>query len=203
MKNLTIGITGGIGAGKSIVSRVLRNNGFVVYDCDYEAKKIMAQDKNVINALINQLGEEIYLSDGILNKKLLTQFLFDNNELRKSVNIIVHQAVLEDIIIKRSRTDGWFFIESAILATGGLIPFCDRIWIVTASEEERIKRVKNRDGINIIEIKKRLAAQENELHLLKDYDINFLENNDNKPLLKKILKMTYILNINQTYSLSC
>lgn len=199
----TIGITGGIGSGKSIVSRVLRCNGFQVYDCDYEAKLIMVCNVVVKDALVREFGEDIYFHNGELNRNKLAQQIFSNPKDRKKINRIVHKAVREDIYKRRKVTRGPFFIESAIIATGGIAPVCDVIWIVVAPEEERIKRVMKRDGMDMVSVKKRIDSQYHELFLLDSKPKVFFENDHKTPLLSEILKMTDKLNNQQIYSISC
>lgn len=201
--NSTIGITGGIGAGKSVISRVLRCNGLNVYDCDREAKLIMVNDQSVKNSLTDRLGKDVYLTDGNLNRGKLAEDIFSDHELRRFVNGIVHKAVRNDIEEKRKKIEGLFFIESAILVTGGIAPLCNQIWIVTAPIAERITRVIKRDNTDIISVEKRMQSQERELELLESKDIVVLENDNRNPLLEEILKMTDKLNYQQTYSISC
>ena len=183
-----IGITGGIGSGKSVVSRILRCNGYEVYDCDSEAKRIMISDALLKESLIKGIGPEIYQSDGSLNKPLLSHLLYSDDKVRIFVNNQVHAAVRRDIMDKKKGIKD-FFIESAILATGGIVPFCDKIWIVTASDKLRIERVKKRDSLTEKEIEKRISAQKEELSLLPHQKSIFVENNDNSPLLTRIFSV--------------
>ena len=201
--NLTIGITGGIGSGKSVVSRVLRCNGFKVYDCDSEAKKLMERDQEVRETLIGRFGNDIYLANGHLNRTLLASYIFTDAANREFVNKVVHSAVRNDIIRLRAQIDGWLFIEAAILASGGISQFCSQVWIVTAPETERIRRVRLRDNLSLEEISKRLRIQERELELLENENTLFLENNGKNPLLPEILTLTNRIKNNQTYILSC
>lgn len=186
----TICITGGIGAGKSVVSRVLRCNGFSVFDCDSEAKSLMTNDEDVKKALLNTLGIPVYLPDGQLDRKTLSSIIFSDEEKRKVVNQIVHKAVKDKIIYERQKTVGTFFIESAIPVTGGLDILCTNIWIVNSPMEERIKRVEKRDGLSRDEIKKRIASQQKELERIPKEKTIDLINDDTHPLLIKVLNLT-------------
>lgn len=203
MDKITVGITGGIGAGKSVVSRLLRCNGFEVYDCDSEAKRLMTRDTKVKQALIDHLGQDIYLPDGNIDKGKLAKMLFTDFKVRNFVNKIVHQAVRDDIRLKRNVIEGLFFIESAIIVTGGIAEMCDQIWIVTAPLEERIDRVMKRDGSDLESIQKRIETQEKELSLLKNRYILEIENDNHTPILLLILKLTNYINNYQTYEISC
>lgn len=217
-----IGITGGIGSGKSVVSRVLRCNGFIVYDCDSEAKRIMTQDEKVKTQLQAGIGCEIYSEQGELNRKLLAQMLFNDLKVRTFVNEIVHCAVFEDIKSRLSLSKAEFFIESAILYSSGLWELCEAIWMVTAPEEERMKRVAHRDNLSAAEIKKRMETQEKEFSGLKDrmnrencHDskegkksvcekVIILENDMHDPLLLRILELSNKeIENQQTYKIPC
>lgn len=200
---LTIGITGGIGSGKSVVSRVLRCNGFPVYDCDSEAKRIMVRNSNVKDTLKRELGEEIYNYDGQLNRSKLAESLFSDEKIRKFVNGVVHKAVIEDIHKQRKKTVGRFFIESAILASSGIADFCNDIWFVVSPLEIRFERIKKRDDTSIEHIENRIKSQEMEWNLIDKSKILILENDDTHPLLFKILEQTEKINHNLNYTIIC
>lgn len=202
-KNITIGITGGIGAGKSIVSRVLRCNGFKVFDCDYEAKVLMNKNIEIKKALINLLGNSIYSKDGVLNRKTMATLIFSDPKKLQQTNNIVHRSVRKEIIKDREKISGRFFIESAILMSGGISPLCDQVWVVTAPLELREKRVEKRDGMKPEEIKNRIKSQEKEISLLKDFPIIHLENDDHSSLLPEILRLVDRYNHLQTYTITC
>lgn len=184
----TIGITGGIGAGKSVVSRVLRCNGEYVYDCDYEAKKLMEEDSEIKRELKGELGEDIYTAEGKINRSLMARKVFGDSSIRSFVNGLVHSAVRKDIE-KKMEKHSTFFIESAILLSSGLANICDRIWVVTSPVEERLARVKLRDNADTGDIEKRMKTQENEINLLKDHNPVLITNDGKTPILMEILKL--------------
>lgn len=184
---MTVGITGGIGSGKSVVSRVLRCNGYNVYDCDYRARKIMNEDADIRTKLTGRLGKDIYDANEELDRKKLAAILFSDPEVRAFVNNIVHEAVRIDIKRHRETHKGYFFIESAILAGGGIAGMCDEIWVVTAPESQRIERVMKRDGLSPKEIEKRIASQQHEMSLLDKNKVKYIDNGDNSPMLSKSL----------------
>lgn len=181
-----IGITGGIGSGKSIVARVLRCNGFNVYDCDSEAKRLMTNDPHLKSSLIKELGWDIYLNDGQLNKQKLSKLLFSDDRVRNFVNHNVHSAVRRDIREKVNTGTNYFFIESAILATGGITSMCDEIWVIKSPESERIRRVESRDGLKKEEIERRISAQQQEFSLLPVDKMRIIENDIHTSLLNQI-----------------
>lgn len=199
---ITIGITGGIGSGKSVVARILRCNGLYVYDCDAEAKRIMVTSQEVKSILTEKLGNDIYLGDGNLNREKLSKLLFSNNEIRKFVNRVVHKAVRHDIKHRRKQFLSFFFIESAIIETGGIVPLCDIIWLVSAPLEVRIKRLEQRDRIDKDHILKRIESQRKEFRKLESESVILL--NDNRhPMMAKVLKNIGKFEIYQNYYISC
>ena len=201
--NKTIGITGGIGSGKSVVARILRCNGFYVYDCDSHAKSLMMEDTALKISLETLLVNDIFFPDGQLDRKRIASIIFNNEEMRKEVNGLVHAAVRNDILQFREILEGYFFIEAAILATGGISKFCDEIWMVEAPLEQRYARVSKRDCLKREEIEKRIKSQERELSLLEGNDLIIVENDDEHPLLAKILQMTDKITNKQTYFIPC
>lgn len=202
-QDITIGITGGIGSGKSVVSRILRCNGFRIYDCDSMAKCLMENEADVKNALISAFGRFVFTDEGKINRKELAHIIFTDDSARFFVNSIVHEAVRKDIYNKRSNYVGRFFIESAILATSGLDVLCDWIWWVKAPYGVRIERVVNRDKTDPVQIENRMKTQEEEFAFLDSDKIIELENGGNFALLPAVLKYSEKYIINQIYTISC
>lgn len=178
-----IGITGGIGAGKSVVSRVLRLKGYAVYDCDEEAKRLMIESNSLRDNLINRFGDECII-DGTLNKSFIATRIFNDSEARGWLNRQVHGAVASDID-EWCKGKGLAFVESAILHTSGLDKKCDEIWLVVAPEETRIARALKRGGIEEDNLRKRIEAQKDEFDSLPQ-DITRELRNDGCGLLKQI-----------------
>lgn len=141
-----IGITGGIGCGKSYVCDKFRKQGYPVYDCDKEAKRLMVEDKEVIAQLKQVVGYDTYLPDGTLNIQLLAQFLFRSSENQTRLNLIVHPAVRKDFEQWAARqTTDKVFLESAILFEAGFRDAVDLVGFVNAPLETRIQRIMKRD----------------------------------------------------------
>ncbi|MDE6578443.1 MAG: dephospho-CoA kinase, partial [Muribaculaceae bacterium] len=156
-----IGITGGIGAGKSVVSRLLRLKGYRVYDCDSEAKRIMETDPDLRKALIKLLGENAY-SGACLNRKHIADIIFTDSHIREKINGLVHAAVRKDFLRYARNAETPVFVETAILSTGGFLPLVDEIWLVEAPENVRIERVRKRNGLPEKEILERMQTQQKE-----------------------------------------
>ena len=147
---MIIGITGGIGSGKSTISRELARRGYAVYDCDREAKRIIMENVEVRKAIIDLLGIESFTASpshpftGTYNTAYVAQRVFTEPELLHQLNTIVHPAVKQDIIRQYSAVS-LLFVESAILYEAGLDELCEGIVIVDAPEEVRIARTIARD----------------------------------------------------------
>lgn len=144
-----IGITGGIGSGKSTIAHELAQRGYTVYDCDREAKRIITENPEVRKAIIDLLGEEAF-AGGTYNTAYVAQRVFENSSLREALNAIVHPAVGKDILKRQPD-----FIESAILYESGLNRLCDKVIVIDAPEEIRIARTLNRN----YDVRARIRAQ--------------------------------------------
>lgn len=163
---MIIGITGGIGSGKSTIAQELARRGFAVYDCDREAKRIIAEDREVKKAIVALLGEEAFV-DGRYNTAYVSQRVFADKALLDQLNAIVHPAVKKDIKAKRQEltADRYLFIESAILYEAGMDTLCDKVIAVDAPEDVRVARTIERDyqgaasEENMNKVRARIRAQ--------------------------------------------
>lgn len=182
-------ITGGIGAGKSIVSRVLRLNSFPVFDCDFAAKEIMASSGVIKEFITNEFGKDHLDGRGEINKEKLRNSIFKNQIGREHLNRIVHREVRKEIETFAEATQGAGFIESAIPHTGGLLPYADEVWIVNASEAVRMERVKNRSALEPEVIKGIMNSQQEEIDAVirSGKVIKHIENDDESDLMKEII----------------
>ena len=147
---MIIGITGGIGSGKSTIARALARCGYTVYDCDREAKRIIAENEKVQQAIVELLGEKSFIEvqednvqstkEKVYNTAYVAKRVFAEPELLEKLNHIVHPEVASDIVAKEPD-----FVESAILYSAGFHDLCQRIIVVHAPEEVRIARTIARD----------------------------------------------------------
>lgn len=193
MKKRLIVLSGGIGAGKSVVARILRLRGFEVYDCDSRARILMESAAEVRENLVGWCGEEVYDASGTLNRQLLGSRLFSDIELRSRVNSLVHRLVREDIAMHMTLPEGedagklqTLFVETAIPVISGLAVMADEIWLVTAPVELRVARACDRDGLSEDHIRSRIAAQQSEWDLLPECKTRRIINDGNTPLLPQI-----------------
>lgn len=137
-------ITGGIGSGKSYVCRMLESRGISVYDCDAAAKRLMRTSEKLQQELRQLVGQDVYTSDGQLQKRVLADFLLASEANKLALNDVIHPAVAEDFL-----SSGMTWLESAILFESGFdrrIRF-DRIVCVSAPRDVRIQRIMRRDNI--------------------------------------------------------
>lgn len=163
-----IGLTGGIGSGKSVVSRVLRIRGCHVYDCDLEARRLMDGSEDVCRALRGRWGEDIYDSCGRLDRRRVAGYVFGDDAERAWLDALVHGMVRQDVKdwTERHSDAPVLFVESAILCTSGLAAMCAEVWEVTAPLQVRIARLAARSGLSEAEARARIEAQRHEAELL-------------------------------------
>lgn len=187
---MIIGITGGIGSGKSTIAKQLRDMGHMVYDTDSEAKRLIVEDTHVRQQIEQLFGSEVY-KDGIYQTALVAQRVFADHSLLAKLNAIVHPAVKADIMNRVSRLasqesqignhKNLFFIECAILYQAGFDTLCDKVVAVTAPEEIRLARAVARDHSTIEKVRARIHAQEAEKDV-KRADI-VINNDGQTPIL--------------------
>jgi dephospho-CoA kinase len=187
-----LGITGGIGSGKSIVSRLLEIMEIPVYDCDREAKRIMGSSVTVRKKLCDEFGDDIY-RENTLNKVMLAAIIFNNPEHLKFVNSLIHPEVYNDFLVwgKKRSFRKWIGIESAILFESRFDRMVDITIHVTAPEEIRIQRIQKRDHTERESILNRMHNQMSDKE--KNCLANYIIVNDNKrgllPQIENLLEV--------------
>lgn len=178
---LKIGITGGIGSGKSVVANILQQMGFPVYDSDSRAKALTQTNADIRQQLTAMFGDNLF-KDNILDKKALSQLIFSSDKNLKAVNAIIHPVVVGDFATWTTRQNAAaVFLESAILMESGLYQKMDKIILVTTPEKLRIDRVMKRSQLSEKEIQQRMQMQKTEETLADKADFVIL--NDEKHLL--------------------
>ena len=188
-KPLIIGITGGIGGGKSTLADKLRAEGFEVYDSDKEARILQNEHPVIREKLVELFGSDIYNDEG-LNRKELARIVFQKSELLSKLNAIVHPIVKVDFKnwIEKRQAHKLLFMESAILFESGFNLIVDKVIVITASEDIRIKRVIKRDGSSIDQVRLRIANQLPEEIKVDKADF-VIHSDDNQPLDGKMMKI--------------
>ena len=178
---LKIGLTGGIGSGKSTVAKIFETLGVPVYNADEEAKKMMNSDEELKASLINNFGAETY-KDGLLDRKYLAAIVFNDDHKLELLNSLIHPATIRDASewIKKQNSP-YVIKEAALIFEAGAADMLDLVIGVSAPHELRIKRVMNRDGVSREEVLKRMSSQLDDEVKMKRCD--FVITNDEKSLI--------------------
>lgn len=191
---IKIGITGGIGAGKTVVSKLFTVMQIPVYDCDSHAKQLM-QDERTKRELIKIFGNDILLSNGTIDKKILARLAFSNEQLLAQLNNLVHPQV-------KANYHNWcncfakfpfVALESAILFESDFEKEVNAVVMVYAPLELRIERTKSRDRVSKEQILQRMQNQMCDEEKCKRADFVVI-NDENKPLIPQLV---HILNVLQ------
>lgn len=184
-----IGITGGIGSGKSVVSRLLHTLGIPVYLTDDRAKLLMARDRELQQALCRLSGMDLF-PGGQQDRALMARWLFDNPAHIEAVNALVHPAVRADFRRWVCAHKGYSYvaIESAILVEAGFRTEVDSVWLVSAPLETRIHRAMQRDSSTREAVLSRIRCQTNEDTLRAQSDAVLL-NDDLHPLMPQVFSL--------------
>ena len=186
---IRIGITGGIGSGKSVVSHLLELMGIPIYISDIEARSLMLKDEHIRQGLVDLLGEDVYVQQQ-LNKRLLASYLFDNPSHAALINAIVHPRVKEDFRrwAESHSSSALVGIESAILYEAGLQDEVDMVVMVYAPEEIRVARAMQRDGVSREDVVRRVHSQMNDEEKRMKAD-EIIVNDGKTPLIPQIIKL--------------
>lgn len=185
---LNIGITGGIGSGKSTITKIFTILGIPVFDADVAAKKIMEEDPTVKQALIEEFGEEVF-SQNQLNRKLLSSIVFTDNYKLEKLNAIVHPATIKAGLEFTAQQNAPYTIkEAALLFEAASGVDLDFIIGVYAPQPLRLKRVMNRDGVGRHDVLNRMSKQIDEEIKMKLCDF-VIFNNDQQLVIPQVLKL--------------
>jgi dephospho-CoA kinase len=159
----TIAITGGIGAGKSTVARILTDFGYEVLSADQLSREVVASGLPAYQKIIAAFGPEIILPDGRLDRKKLGEVVFASPKLRRKLEAIVHPEVIARIksvvAARQAARQPLLFIEVPLLFENGMEKMFDLVWVVDLSATSQLQRVRERDGLGVTAVRQRLAAQ--------------------------------------------
>ncbi len=172
---MKIGITGGIGSGKSNVSKIIEKAGYTVLNADDIAKQIMVEDESVRELIISTFGNESY-SEKELNRSHIASKAFSSVESVNKLNSIVHPPMvymINELMEEELENSKIVFVEAALVFEAEVDEILDHVLLVTADEEVRILRIKERDNLSEVEIKDRMKFQipENEKENIADFTI--------------------------------
>ncbi len=185
---MKIGVTGGIGSGKTTVCRIFTALGIPVFAADEEARKIMESDPDVIEQINLIAGRDIY-DTGALNRSELAGIIFNNSELLDRVNRVVHPVVKENFGKWESEQHAdYVILEAAILFESGSFRNVDMIITVKAPVEERIERVMRRNNLSREQILDRIKNQTDDAYKISRSDF-VIDNSDNQMIIPVIMKI--------------
>jgi dephospho-CoA kinase len=186
---LTIGLTGGIGSGKSLVAKIFENLGIPVFQADAESAKILAEDEEVKRQLTDWFGKAVYI-DGKPDRAAIARIVFPNPEMLVKLNGVIHPKVMEGFLSWRMGQKGVPYVvhEAAILFESGFYRSMDATILVSAPEVIRISRVVARDKTTAESVRLRMNNQwsDEQKAALADYIIN---NDGISPLIPAILEI--------------
>lgn len=158
-----IGLTGGIGTGKSTASEYLRKQGFSIIDADRISREIVEPGTLLLKELEKNFGSGIIKDDGTLDRKALAAIVFSDKEKKSRLDGLMHGHILDEIERKISESQSGegrgIIVDAPLLFETGLEKKCDQIWLITADEKLRILRVCERDGMDPEEVRARIQNQ--------------------------------------------
>jgi dephospho-CoA kinase len=184
-----VGITGGIGSGKTTITKYIESLGYPVYIADDEAKKLI-DTPEVIKELVEIFGEKI-IQNNLVDKKKLATFVFGNESNLKKLNEIIHPKVRQHFIKWSKQFDNSIVVkEAAILFESGAYKDCNYTILVTASEDVRVERVISRDNTTKKEVLKRIRSQwsDEDKAKLADFVIENVDLEKSKQEIEKIIE---------------
>lgn len=185
-----IGITGGIGSGKSLVCKVFSVLGIPIYEADARAKYLISHDQLLKKSIIELLGEQAYLASGDYNRAWVASQVFGNPVLLSKLNALVHPKVRQDATdwIQQNQQTSFVLYEAALMKAAGDGNTFDKVIVVNAPVDLRIQRIKVRDQRSEAEIRAIIERQisEEERRKIADFTI---ENDEKQPLLPQILDL--------------
>lgn len=159
-----IGITGGIGSGKSEVTKFLKSKGYKIIDADEISREMTRSNKDCLSAIATSFGREVFFSDGSLNRTKLGKIIFSSKEKRLLLEDIVTKPVIKEIkdkiaFYRENLNEEVVFLDAPLLLEMNLDKYVDIVWLIAADDSVRIKRVCCRDGLTIEAVKQRIENQ--------------------------------------------
>ena len=187
---IRVGLTGGIGSGKTTVARILEQLGVPVYYADPQGRRLSDNDPEVVLKIKALFGEKAYLENGEMNRKYISETVFRNHELLQRLNGIIHPAVRNDYRrwADAYRDAPYTIMETAILFESGFDREIDKVVVVTAPEELRIARTIRRDASDEQAVRARIAAQMTEEERIARADY-ILYADDRELLIPQVLEL--------------
>jgi dephospho-CoA kinase len=184
-----VGLTGGIASGKSTVSAMLRKKGIPVIDTDKITRDLSRKGQPIWREVKRVFGEEFFNQDGELDRKALGDIVFFDPDARNRLNEITHPLIAEEVqreinSILKTGYKGGIIIDAPVLIEGGWHEMVDEVWLVTASKETQIRRLKKRDGMSPVQAQMRIESQMTQEEKLK-YAHKVIDNDNGYSFLEK------------------
>lgn len=193
---MKVGITGGIGSGKSTVCKLFAMLGIPVFEADKVAKELMNTSPVISEQLINLFGTAVYLPDHTINRKYLAGIVFNNPSLLAQLNSVVHPVVRKAFFDWCDKQDSPYIIhEAAILFESGFYKMMDKTIAVITNEDERISRVMKRDGVTLEMVNERIKNQWNDQQRKELADF-IIGNNEDELIIPQVLEIDNKLRTN-------
>ncbi len=184
---IKVGITGGIGSGKSTACKVFLALGIPVFEADAEARKLQNTDPVIRQQLIELFGTDVYLPDQTINRKFLAPIVFNNPNLLLKLNEIIHPVVRKAFYDWYEKQDAPYILhEAAILFETGFYKMMDKTITIATDENQRIERVMKRDGVTDQQVIARLRNQWTDEERIKHADF-VIHNNDDELIVPQII----------------
>lgn len=158
---LKVGLTGGIGSGKSTVAKTLQSKGITLIDADQIAREVVAPGEPALIAITNTFGSEILLEDGSLNRAELKQKIFSNSVYKKQLENILHPSIRQRLLqrIDEASNTPYVLADIPLLVENKYPSYFDRVVVVDCTEEQQIARVRSRDELSEAQIKRIMQSQ--------------------------------------------
>lgn len=187
----TVGLTGGIGSGKSTVSQMLAELGAFVIDADKVGHEIYLPGKEAWRQVTAAFGQDILAADQTIDRKKLGALVFGSDEARKKLNSIVHPLMFHDIQqrIAEKRAEGFakpIVVEAAILIEANWLPLADEVWVVVTNKNAVIDRVATQRGMAAKDTEARIASQLSDVERLKYAHVVIANDGTREDLEKKV-----------------
>jgi dephospho-CoA kinase len=191
---ITIGITGGIGSGKSTVCKVFRHLGVPIFEADLVAKELINSNSEIKTKLIRLFGEGIYIPNKGVDRKKLANIIFNDNIQLAKVNELVHPVVRNEFEnwVKKQNTP-YIIHEAAILFESGFYKIMDFTILVSAPESQRVERVIKRDGTSEKQVKERMEKQWSDAKKKQLASVE-IKNADNDLIIPQVVKIDTQIN---------
>lgn len=206
-KHLKIGVTGGIGSGKSTVCSIFGHLGVPIYNADNRAKQLMQESEDLRKKLRLAFGWDVYTKDDVLDRAYLAKIVFNNPPQLRILNQIVHPAVFDDYARwAQEQTDAghpYSVKEAALLIEAESYKELDKLIVVTCPIDIRLERITKRDNIRREEVLKRIENQLSDRDRLKHADY-IIRNSTNFSLIKQVLQLhqTFLKELTSTKTLA-